>query len=73
MAKRKAARERELAKDAVEQAYWAAFDKWCAADKISRDGDPFSDEWADAVKSLPQLYYDLTLAEERRRDFDKST
>lgn len=73
MAKRRAAREREAAKDSAEKAYWDAFDRWVAADKVTRTGDPFSDEWAEAVKSLPQLSYELTLAEERRREFDKVT
>lgn len=70
MAERKALRDRESAKEEAEKAYWVAYDRWCAADKAKMESEPFSDEWAEAVKSLPQLSYELTLAEERRREFD---
>lgn len=70
MAAQRAIKERQERAQKAEEEYWVAFDRWCAADRIKRENDPSSDEWAEAVKSLPQLYYELTLAEERRREFD---
>jgi len=68
MAKQRRLKELEAKKEEAEKEYWIAFDRWNEADRVQRESDPFSDEWADAVKRLPQLSYELTLAEERRRE-----
>lgn len=68
MEKQKQLRELEAKKGKVEKEYWIAFDRWNEADRVQRESEPFSDEWTEAVKSLPQLSYELTLAEERRRE-----
>ena len=68
MEKQRRLKEEEAKKEAAEREYWIAFDRWNEADRIQREGEPFSEEWLEAVKSLPQLSYELTLAEERRRE-----
>ena len=68
MAKQKRLKELEEKRECAEKEYWIAFDRWNEADRAKRESEPFSDEWADAVKRLPQLSYELTLAEERRRE-----
>lgn len=68
LAKQRHLREQKAKQEEAEREYWLAFDRWNKADRIQRDGEPFSDEWIEAVKSLPQLSYELTLAEERRRE-----
>ncbi len=68
MAKQRQLKEAEAKKEEAEQAYWIAFDRWNEADRIQREADPLSDEYIEAVKSLPQLSYELTLAEERRKE-----
>lgn len=68
MEKQKQLRELEAKKEKVEKEYWIAFDRWNEADRVQRESEPFSDEWTEAVKSLPRLSYELTLAEERRRE-----
>ena len=73
MEKQRRLKEQEKKKEEADREYWLAFDRWNEADRIKRDGEPFSDEWAEAVKSLPQLSYELMLAEERRREFDDTS
>ena len=68
MEKQKRLRELEAKREKAEKEYWVAFDRWNEADRTQRESEPFSDEWTEAVKSLPQLSYELTLAEERRRE-----
>lgn len=68
MAKQRRLKELEAKREEAEKEYWIAFDRWNEADRAKRESEPFSDEWADAVKRLPQLSYELTLAEERRRE-----
>lgn len=68
MAKQRRLKEFEAKREEAEKEYWLAFDRWNEADRAKRESEPFSDEWADAVKRLPQLSYELTLAEERRRE-----
>jgi hypothetical protein len=79
MAKQRALRAEEERKEEAEQKYWLAYDLWLAADLIQRRYNPsvmggqIIPGYVEAVKSLPQLSYELTLAEERRREFDNTS
>ena len=79
MAKQRALRAEEERKEKAEQEYWLAYDLWLAADLIQRRYNPsvmggkIIPGYVEAVKSLPQLSYELTLAEERRREFDNTS
>ena len=63
----------------AERQYWAAFDLWRIADMMSihynpsETGGVILPGYAEAVKSLPQLEYELTIAEERRREFESTS
>lgn len=79
IAKQRALRAEEERKEKAEQEYWLAYDLWLAADLIQRRYNPsvmggkIIAGYVEAVKSLPQLSYELTLAEERRREFDNTS
>lgn len=78
-AKQEALRQRESKRDEAEKHYWFAFDRWRVADMIKDHYNPSKmngkilSGYAEAVKSLPQLSYELMLAEERRREFDDTS
>ena len=65
-------REDAQKQEEAERQYWAAFDLWRIADMMaihynpSETGGVILPGYAEAVKSLPQLEYDLMLAEEKR-------
>ncbi len=76
--------QRRIQEDAHKQEeaecqYWVAFDLWRAADMMaihynpSETGGVILPGYAEAVKSLPQLEYELMLAEERRREFESTS
>ena len=79
MAAQSRAKAREQEKEKLERQYWAAFDLWRVADMMTIHYDPSEMNgvilpgYAEAIKSLPQLSYELTLAEERRRDFESTS
>ena len=79
MAAKNRIKEDESQKAELERQYWAAFDLWRVADMItihynpSKTGGMILPGYAEAVKSLPQLSYELTLAEERRREFENTS
>lgn len=62
----------------LERQYWAAFDLWRVADMMVIHYNPsetdglFLPGFVEAVKSLPQLSYELTLAEERMREYESA-
>ncbi len=76
--------QRQIREDAREQEeaeaqYWRAFDLWRIADMMAIRYNPSETNgvalpgYAEAVKSLPRLSYELTLAEERRREFERTS
>ena len=78
------AMQRRIQEDAqrqeeAERQYWAAFDLWRIADMMaihynpSETGGVILPGYAEAVKSLPQLEYELMIAEERRREFESTS
>ena len=72
MATQRRIREDAQKQEEAERQYWAAFDLWRIADMMaihynpSETGGVILPGYAEAVKSLPQLEYDLMLAEEKR-------
>lgn len=72
-------RENTRKQEAAEAQYWRAFDLWRIADMMSIRYNPSETNgvilpgYAEAIKSLPQLSYELTLAEERRREFERTS
>ena len=79
MAMQRRIREDAQRQEEAERQYWAAFDLWRIADMMaihynpSETGGVILPWYAEAVKSLPQLEYELTLAEERRREFESTS
>ena len=79
MAMQRRIREDAQRREEAERQYWAAFDLWRIADMMeihynpSETGGVILPGYAEAVKSLPQLEYELTLAEERRREFESTS
>lgn len=79
MAKQRALRAQEERREKAEAEYWDAYDRWLVADLIrmrynpSVMGGKIIPGYVEAVKSLPQLSYELTLAEERRRELDNTS
>ena len=79
MAMQRRIREDSQRQEEAERQYWAAFDLWRIADMMaihynpSETGGVILPGYAEAVKSLPQLEYELTLAEERRREFESTS
>ena len=79
MAMQRRIREDAQKQEEAERQYWAAFDLWRIADMMaihynpSETGGVILPGYAESVKSLPQLEYDLTLAEESRRDFESTS
>ena len=79
MAMQRRIREDAQRKEEAERQYWAAFDLWRIADMMSihynpsETGGVILPGYAEAVKSLPQLEYELTIAEERRREFESTS
>ena len=79
MAMQRRIREDSQRQEEAERQYWAAFDLWRIADMIaihynpSETGGVILPGYAEAVKSLPQLEYELTIAEERRREFESTS
>ena len=79
MAMQRRIREDSQRREEAERQYWAAFDLWRIADMMSihynpsETGGVILPGYAEAVKSLPQLEYELTIAEERRREFESTS
>ena len=79
MAMQRRIREDAQKQEEAERQYWSAFDLWRIADMMaihynpSETGGVILSGYAEAVKSLPQLEYELTLAEERRREFESTS
>lgn len=79
MAKRRALIDNEQKRRRAESDYWLAFDMWRTADMMAtwyspaRTGGKVFSGYAWAVKSLPQLSYELMLAEERRKELDNTS
>ena len=79
MAMQRRIREDAQRQEEAERQYWAAFDLWRIADMMaihynpSETGGVILTGYAEAVKSLPQLEYELTIAEERRREFESTS
>ena len=71
--------EQERKKQEAETAYWQAFDLWRVADVIisrcnpSETGGVILPGYATAIRSIPQLKYELDLAEERRREIERNS
>lgn len=78
-AKKRQLKELEENREIAERHYWSVFDRWRIADMMKDHYNPSEMNgeilpgYAEAVKSLPQLSYELTLAEERRREFDNTS
>lgn len=76
MAVQRQIRETAKRQEDAERQYWRAFDLWRIADMMAIHYAPAETDgviltgYAEAVKSLPQLSYELTLAEERRREVE---
>lgn len=79
MAMQRRIREDAQRQEEAERQYWAAFDLWRIADMMSihynpsETGGVILPGYAESVKSLPQLEYELTIAEERRREFESTS
>ena len=79
MAMQRRIREDAQRQEEAERQYWAAFDLWRIADMMaihynpSETGGVILAGYAEAVKSLPQLEYELMIAEERRREFESTS
>ena len=79
MAMQRRIREDAQRQEEAERQYWAAFDLWRIADMMSihynpsETGGVILPGYAEAVKSLPQLEYELMIAEERRREFESTS
>lgn len=79
MAMQRRIREDAQRQEESERKYWAAFDLWRISDMMaihynpSETGGVILPGYAEAVKSLPQLEYELTIAEERRREFESTS
>ena len=79
MAMQRRIQEDAQRREEAERQYWAAFDLWRIADMMSihynpsETGGVILPGYAEAVKSLPQLEYELTIAEERRREFERTS
>ena len=79
MAMQRKIREDAQRQEEAERQYWAAFDLWRIADMMaihynpSETGGVILPGYAEAVKSLPQLEYELAIAEERRREFESTS
>lgn len=79
MARREQVRMRTQRTRNLDTAYWAAFDRWSAADRIALHYAPeqlngrIIPGYANAVKDLPQLAYELTLAEIERWNFEQTS
>ena len=79
MAMQRRIQEDAQRREEAERQYWAAFDLWRIADMMSihynpsETGGVIFPGYAEAVKSLPQLEYELTIAEERRREFERTS
>ena len=79
MAMQRRIREDEQKLEEAERQYWAAFDLWRIADMTSIHYTPSETggialpRYVEAVKSLPQLEYDLMLAEEKRWELEQTS
>lgn len=74
--RRRAQREREMAYNRVLTAYHAALDRWIGLDIMKRENapkspsEPFSEEYAYAVKKLDEAAHDLDVAADALRSFE---
>ena len=59
--KRKEAGEKRAAEQAWEDEYHRLTDEWIRLDKIKRTADPSSDEYADAVKNIGFIGFQLDM------------
>lgn len=78
-AKKRQLQELEEKRELADRYYWSVFDRWRIADMMkdryapSETNGEILPGYAEAVKSLPQLSYELLLAEERRRELDNTS
>lgn len=79
MARQRQIREAAEALKKAEQDAMTAFDNWLVADYIARNYSPemckgeVLSGWVNAIKNLPQLYHELSMAEERRWALERTS